>query len=1412
MKYSNYIELSANYESVVDLDSEERNPNMWQEYIVHDDMRSAVDAICQTMLWEDNDKRRSFWIHGAYGTGKSYAAIVLKHLFEDSVSSIESFMNRPALVDYKKRFVKIREKGDFLVVWKSGATDIKSGTHLMMEMEVKIKEKLKKKFGANAYYGTSSLIDSAKDAINDQTINWHYLFKDIRYGLSDQYTDFEDFQKAVLDGDSDAIYLVKRICEDAKRTMFTGVVDRFQEWIKDIIAGNGLQDTGIVFIWDEFTGFLRDCGDDNVLQRLSEFCKSIDKDGKGKPNAPFFMCLIVHRDPTWVSELGDETYERILHRYHELKFHITESAAYDLIGDSIIPRLGMYQSWEEVKKELIKSIQKYKTEFDNLDQRININDRLAKLCPIHPMTIAMLATVAENFGASQRTLFRFMKDRAKLSEGVGFIYFIENNEPNKWQWLTVDFLWDYFFICDSESSDVRNFSSEARKVIQHFQNKKDSISDEYAMHVFKAALLLVAVMSGSSISSLYSKQSRSSGKIGATRKTLYKCFRGQLEQSTIDEYLASFKEIGLLSLGEQSNGDARLELPYTGNADTFDVRLEMNKKKYTRYALFSEKGVFSKALENRMWDNTRATNGRIYIAACSSETNSLAVRHGEVKKELQKSPYKIGILVVILSEASEYASFQAKIKQLTSDDDSDRLVIAMLREPCAAELLNRWHIVITHKELCAEEGKSGDASKYENEAEMILSTWAVSAVDSKIYACYGDIQFTDLYGKSDLIKRIEKEVLFKVFPAAPERLVTVNTAFKRCNSNAVLAGLNKSVSNRQISNIVNVLKAIDAWDIDDLGTLKNITSINSEPISLLANYFQREFAQGAKIPLDKLWERLQKPPFGYYNSMTAGCFIGIAMRFLINGSFNWFDGINTLPPTEDNLASMINNMVDGKAINQNLSSGSEIWQNFKQYIQTMFKLNSQESVSEAEARKYIKQVITKIGIPIWSLKYMPRDKFGSDEFQEVAIKITDLLCRFIYESTEDQEKIMTEVLTQFNGRGKLRQSMTIAIADKMAMLSAFKMFLFTKVGEIEALSQRLDLTDKDIFDGLRMYLQDSISEWREEQVEEKGRELAQELKFIETVNSEIGASVKTYLSLQKTLNNFFENMKVPGTVLETLPLSWIPALKLLREISKTPWAALENKEIVTATLEGSAKIAWGNLTQPKLLLEAVLNARQITITNDELEQIYTALKQQTYDTPVSIFDNKLGTLLDNVQYNRDAKLAKKRWQDISKTSSLREWCNNANIPIAWLFDEVDIESIRVLKNLQDGRKVEKDELADVLTFLDSDRLAILEDNDLITDRFFAHIGENYRPVFNMDRKILIDHLKTNLKITSDVYSWESKIPEIRATLSSYLGKTYQEEAKKRVKSMPDEELRDIVLRLLDKNPELNSNFLKIGGN
>lgn len=36
-KYSNYLEINPSFESVVDIDADTRNTNLWREYIVGDD-------------------------------------------------------------------------------------------------------------------------------------------------------------------------------------------------------------------------------------------------------------------------------------------------------------------------------------------------------------------------------------------------------------------------------------------------------------------------------------------------------------------------------------------------------------------------------------------------------------------------------------------------------------------------------------------------------------------------------------------------------------------------------------------------------------------------------------------------------------------------------------------------------------------------------------------------------------------------------------------------------------------------------------------------------------------------------------------------------------------------------------------------------------------------------------------------------------------------------------------------------------------------------------------------------------------------------------------------------------------------------------------------------------------------------
>ena len=894
-KYNTYIELSPHYESVVDLDAEERNPDLWQEYIVHEDMKTAVEKICQSIKEETKDARRSFWIHGAYGTGKSYAAIVLKHLFEDTLQNIKDFMSRKnLLIPYRNQFEAIREKGEFLVVWKSGCTGIKTGLHLMMEMEMSIREKLRNKFGDKAYYGNKSLVASVKDIINDSSIHWENVFVDPAYALSDEFASFDELRSEIMENDLKATDLVAKVIMEKGWGLFKSV-DQFQDWIKDVISGNHLSETGIVFIWDEFTGFLRDCGDDNVLQRLSEYCKQ----------QPFFMCLIVHRDPSWVDTMGAETYQRILHRYHELEFHISESAAYELIGDSIMVRTGMGDQWGNIKQQLMKSISKNIADFDNLEMG-NKQDHLSQLCPLHPMTLTMLAIVAQNFGASQRTLFRFMKDSSDVAQHVGFIHYINNYGPDDWRWLTPDFLWDYFF---TRESDVKEFSPEARRCYQHFINKKELVnSDDIALHIFKAVMLLIAVMSTSKTTHLHSKANGS--RVSSTKRCLYMCFSGQLTENDIDKYLDIFEENGVIRQDRKANGDARLELPYSGNADVFDVRLEQTQRKYTRYEVFKKDGVFAKVLEEIMWDNTEATYRRMHIVACSSESNSLKNRLEELRADLKKHPYKIGILVIVPSEGKQYSSMQEKLKELAAEEDTQRMVICMVKESLSDDALGRWHQAITHKELAAEEGKRGSADQYDTEAATISGGWAALAAEGQMVAFFKDTVFNTLFGRDDLARRVKERVIFSLFNAAPERVVLTNTAFKSAQEGAATTGITLVASNTQMNNIIVGFKTAKVFDAKTIAELEKCDATDgSKAVAKLAAFVNKKLSQGAKVKLDQMWQELQASPFGYYDCLACAGILGFVLRFYINGPFNWIDNANNPNAlTSKNLATMIINM------------------------------------------------------------------------------------------------------------------------------------------------------------------------------------------------------------------------------------------------------------------------------------------------------------------------------------------------------------------------------------------------------------------------------------------------------------------------------------------------------------------------
>lgn len=1405
-KYNAYIEIRPGYESVVDFRSEERNPNLWKEYIVHEDMKMAVDRICNSIKMENPDQRRSFWIHGSYGTGKSYATIVLKHLFTDTAGSIEEFFDQKRLLTpYKNKFISIRNKGEYLVVWKIGVTGINSGISLMMEMEMAIRKALSEKFQEKAYYGKVSLVSEAKRIVLDKRYNWEAIFDESHYIKDERYDDFEDFQQEVLEGELRACGIVANICRDNGWAMFSSV-DNFEAWIADVIAGNNLQDTGIVFLWDEFTEFVRANGDDSVLQRLSEYCKK----------SPFYLFLIVHVDTSWVNSLGKDTYERILHRYHELEFHVSENAALEMIGESIEYNQYKEETWKLIRKENVKSIIE---QFDEMTIYSLKQEQLEQLYPLHPMTLTMLTRVADNFAAASRTLFSFMKDADKADSEVGFIYYIENNGPDDWRWLTVDYLWDYFFL---SGADIKNFSTEARRAYQLFVQKKDLVTGEgndFVLRVFKAALLMIAVMSTDKIS--YNNR-RTTQKADATRNTIRKCFAGQLSESVVDDCLESlFKSKILFPAQTLDKKDYRIELPYGQNVEKFDIRLEQVKKSNSRYILFKKGGEFAKCVEENLWSkSTDETYYRMCIAACSEELSSFNSRFEEVESDLERAPYKLGLICVVLSESSHFAAVEHNIKNSLSEDRTGRLAFCILKNPLTDGTMDDWYRTKTHYELANEDGSTGSTEKYGTEMDTLVETWVAEALGAPLSLYFGDKVYQSVYGKSDLKKRIKKEMLFKLFKAAPEHIDDLPTIYKKSQESFALAGvtLNNSTQlklNAQMKHIGDSLKNIArVWECSSIDELEIATgNPGADAIATLSKFIHGKMNQGAKIQLDELWGELQKPPFGYYNNMLCAYLLGFVFRFWKDSEFNWIDNESNPSILTDNyLAKMIVTMCSDKAINHTLASGSEIWQSFKEYLKYVFNMKDNEVPNEQKARHSLCAKVTSYGVPLWAFKYMPAEVVGGDAAKTVCDNALEGFFSFTQNRPgEDQEVVMDTVVKTFIGNGRPRKNLHEALKKEEVRYSAFKEFIQQQSEELKELIKSLKLNDNDLFDSIKRLMQANLDTWTEEQVKEKLEDLAIEYRMIKALNVAIGEEEKTLAKHINTFKNCFTSMKVPGSVIESMGYDWISALQAMYLITRIPWQNIdfEKRKGLIDSVDRYGSEAWQNVCSSKVLMADYIKSLGTECKEDELTEVFSKVFEWEYEIRIPVYREHINQPLEKIKNEKAKRDLKLLWNDISGFPTVEEWCKRYNVPIQWVIDSEGVPYTECIYKINNNKPVLSQEVYNALKYFESQNVSYLNDRYYISKKFFTEIGEKYEEYFVEFGDAL--YTKIRVECGPIVYEWANRSRRLIAVVEAYVKKICEQRLKgkavEHIENAQNEELKTKVLALINDHPELCEYFI-----
>ena len=144
--YKDYFQIDENYFPCVN-ESAINAGLKWDEFYPHS---TFIDLLRKTERVLSRQEKRSIWISGAYGTGKSYAAFALSKLLTAESQEVEAYFNKyEALAPYKtdlmQRLIAAKSEGRILTCYRYETSSINSRNDLIIVIQELIAKAVRKR-------------------------------------------------------------------------------------------------------------------------------------------------------------------------------------------------------------------------------------------------------------------------------------------------------------------------------------------------------------------------------------------------------------------------------------------------------------------------------------------------------------------------------------------------------------------------------------------------------------------------------------------------------------------------------------------------------------------------------------------------------------------------------------------------------------------------------------------------------------------------------------------------------------------------------------------------------------------------------------------------------------------------------------------------------------------------------------------------------------------------------------------------------------------------------------------------------------------------------------------------------------------------------------------------------------------
>lgn len=1393
--YKEYFDIDPKYYAAVTEDLIDKGLVSWKAFYPHETFVKLLEKTHTVLSGKDP---RSLWVEGAYGTGKSHAALTVKSLLEADDSEVKAYFEDYGLsMDLCQKLITDKNSGKLVTIHRIGSSSIRSDQDLILAVQDSIMKALEKNGLEN--HGEESLKDAALKWFDKEAnkVWFNTLMQEDAYAwafggvnidtIINKLKNNEDVQNTMKN--------ILKVAEDNGITALRMDIQGMVNWIKDIIAKN--QINAILFVWDEFTEFFQN--NPNSLtgfQTLAEISQS----------SPFYFMIVSHESRSLF--VNADTAKKILDRFvPPVKIELPENMAFRLMAKAMKKTSDsvLADEWQEFAGELNEQLVSVRNIIESsakkestMGQKTVISDEeLQSIVPIHPYAALLLKHLSVAFSSNQRSMFDFIISN-DMTDAKGFKWFISEYGPlDNQNLLTIDMLWDFF-----NGKGQNGLNDDVRVILDSYnllQSDKLTIDEQ---RVFKTVLLLQAISqrivgvellrpNEMNVDLAFSGTDWSKGKGKSIAEKL--CRDGLLFKKPV--------------------GGGKME--YTVANSTGDAATIEKKKQEVINETRTQNLVVNADLMSAI-QLPASIKGRFELEAATAN-NIGAI----LSKSIQNlKPNRFKAIVTYAVNDKETSLLKEQLIKSANGLEQNIFLIESLTT-MGQDLYDQYIENMAYSKYYAQNDKTR-AMNFEKQAGRCLSDWK-QKIQSGAFMLYtvsnkSGIRLANLTALQDELKATEHQ---KYYYGLSQYNVIDNMFAKGPLAQGAGCGIQESLvqtfkSSNEKTSLATALQG--AWGIADYWKDTSKKSLAIVQIkNKVEDMIQRGFSSSSgRISILSIFEALEEAPFGFLPSNIAAFILGFVLKEYAVSDYFWSNGSNSESMSVDKMKQMIANAINQRVTpNRNykeeyIVAMSSEQKSFLNCTAHVFNIASSNCGSIESARDQVRSKMKQLTFPIWCIKYLlPKEKLLSsvDKISEVI----DCYCGIANTGNVlngSESDLADRIGRCLLANPSIEEDLKNLINNDNCKRGMNDYIHNYKDGKLEILAREIDDNGGYIDCVKQKFNADAANwVWNSETADEKIDDVILEYNIINESNKYNPKAITLHEAIVEW-NKKTSNIRISYDALKRSVGTLDIFMEQLVFMQKTGTLQEQNKlKFYDALLSEGMNFVdfYKNQIQ---YFKQVTAAFIEDLEDDDIDKLFQELPSGQYTKTSTEYFNYIEEQVKTFLQNQARRKLQKLWQEKTSTKSPAEWSNVHKTPIYCMFDDEERTKIKQIFRPFGDKTVSEEMVNNTIAYLENADFYERLENPAEIDECFRKrvIGEYAIMLQDVDavREYLISH------VTEQPYAWMDN-SSVRNKIKNMCDKEYQLHGKEKamavIEGMDANEAKRYLCDLISDFPSVGMTII-----